>query len=81
LIFQQWTHCTADSLNTAYQLGAAEIWTITLPDTSTWACPGFITTLGHAIPFDDKVTQTLTIKFTADPAGIINYPTYTDATA
>jgi len=46
-------------------------WTITLPDTSKYSCNGFVTGLGHAIPFDDKVTQSLTIKL----SGV---PTYTD---
>ena len=49
----------------------AATWTITFPDTSTWACSGFITSLGHAIPFDDKITQPVGIKFTGQP-------TYTD---
>ena len=38
---------------------------------SSWKCNGFITTLGHAIPFDDKITQPVSIKFTGAP-------TYTD---
>ena len=57
----------ANSLNTAYQLGAAETWTITLSDTSTWASSGFITNLGMPIPFDDKITQDITIKCTGVP--------------
>jgi len=60
----------ADALNTALT-AAADTWTITFPDTSTWACSGFITGLGHAIPFDDKITQSVTIKFSGTP-------TYTD---
>ena len=63
---------TANSLSTAFQLGTAETWTIVFPDTSTWAASGFITSLGHAIPHDDKVTQSLTIKFTG-------VATFTDA--
>ena len=31
---------------------------------SSWACQGMVTSLGHAIPFDDMVTQSVTIKFT-----------------
>jgi len=46
---------------------ATEAWTITFPDTSTWVASGFITGLGHAIPFDDKITQSVTIKFTGVP--------------
>ena len=33
-------------------------------DTATFTANGFITALGHAIPFDDKITQSVTIKFT-----------------
>lgn len=52
----------ADALDTAYQLGTAETWTITWPDGSTFVCSGFITSLGVATPFEDKITQSLTIK-------------------
>ena len=44
---------------------------ITIPDgdgttnKSTYTGTGFITALGHAIPFDDKVTQTVGIKLTS----------------
>ena len=44
---------------------------LTIPDgdgstnKSTYAGTGFITALGHAIPFDDKVTQTVGIKLTS----------------
>ena len=38
---------------------------------SSWVCSGFMTGLGHAIPHDDKVTQSVTIKLTGEP-------TYTD---
>jgi len=34
-------------------------------------CSGFITSLGHAVPYDDKVTQSITVKLTG-------VPTYTD---
>lgn len=64
---------TANELNTA-KTATAATWTVTFSGgsaTSSWACKGWITALGHAIPFDDKVTQSVTIKFT----GI---PTYTD---
>ncbi len=40
---------------------------------SNWVCPGLVTGLGHAIPFDDKVTQSVTVKLTGQP-------TYTDLT-
>jgi len=38
--------------------------TITFPDSGTWAASGFITSLGHSIPYEDKVTQSVGIKFT-----------------
>jgi len=60
---------TANYLNTSYQSGTAEEWTITYTGTSsTWVCTGFITSLG--IPggdYEGKVTQSLTIKFTGVP--------------
>lgn len=50
------------SLSTIYT------WTVTLPDTSTFICTGFVKTLGGASPHDDKITQSLTIKLTGTPA-------------
>ncbi len=67
---------TANDLNTALTADP-EVWTIAIKgDASTygsWACSGFVTGLGFAIPFDGKVTQSVTIKFSGAP-------TYTDAT-
>lgn len=57
----------ANSLNADFQGGTTSQWTVTFPDTSTWVCNGFITNLGHAIPFDDKITQDVTIKLTGKP--------------
>ncbi len=65
---------TANDLNTLLTASAETI-TITFPPsggTSSWVCSGFITGLGFAVPFDDKITQPITIKF----SGV---PTYTDA--
>lgn len=58
---------TANDLSTAYQLGDAEEWTFTLQDTSKVVAQGFITSLGIAVPFDDKITQSFTIKLTGVP--------------
>ena len=33
----------------------------------TFTCPGFMTALGAALPFDDKMTQTISLKFTGKP--------------
>ena len=52
----------AQKLNTAFQGRAAESWTITLPDSSTFVGSGAISNLGPPIPIRDKVTQTITIK-------------------
>jgi len=52
---------------------SAQYWHITFPDHTTEAsksdiyCQGFITALGHAIPFDDKVTQSVTVKLSGVP--------------
>jgi len=61
----------ANSLNTIYQGGTAETWTITMVDTSSFSSAGFITNLSIAVPFDDKITQSITIKL----SGV---PTFTD---
>ena len=57
---------TADDLQAAIDDDPADI-TITLPDTSTFVCSGIVTGVGFAIPFDDKVTQSVTIKLTGAP--------------
>lgn len=44
--------------------GTAEVWTIALPGTSSYACSGFVSALGVQIPYDDKVTQSCTITLT-----------------
>ena len=63
---------SANDLNTLYKSTATDlIWRVTLPDTSYYQSNGFVTGLGHAIPFDDKVSQSLTLKL----SGV---PTYTD---
>jgi len=66
----------ANSLNTALT-AAAETWTIVFAGTAAtygqWSCSGFITALNFSDPFDDKITQSVTIKFTGSP-------TFTDAT-
>jgi len=57
----------ANVLNTA--LTAVEAtWTITFPDGSKYVIDGFITSIGGAAPMDDKITQSVTIKFTGVPA-------------
>lgn len=63
------------ALDAALRNTTAETWTIAFGGTAdTWACSGFVSALGHAIPFDDKITQSVTIKFTG-------VPTYTDLAA
>ena len=70
---------TANDLNTIKTAGT-QYWRITMNDHTTAAsksyfqCLGFLTSLGHAIPFEDKVTQSATIKLSGAP-------TYTDIPA
>ena len=66
---------TANDLNTALADATPEEWTITFAGSAqgTWVCTGFVTALGFGSPFDDKLTQSVTIKFTGAPV-------YTDAT-
>jgi predicted secreted protein len=48
-------------------------WKITVNDHTTAAscskivCAGFVTALGHSIPYDDKVAQNVTVKLTGVP--------------
>ena len=57
----------ANALHAALLTGTAETWTITYPDTSTDACSGFISGLGTADPYEDKITQDVTITLTGVP--------------
>ncbi len=57
---------TANDLNTIMTNPAAEC-IITFPDTSDITVSGFATALSFGDPFDDKVTQSLTLKFTGVP--------------
>ena len=40
---------------------------VTFPDAGTWTAAGFMTSLGHALAYDDKITQSVGFKFTAAP--------------
>ena len=48
----------------AYFTNPAEAWTITVPVGDTIVGSAFMTSLGYAIPFDDKITQSFTLKYT-----------------
>lgn len=60
-----------EKANTATLMGAVgaanEVWTITLPDGSTFACSGFIKSLGGESPQEDKISQTATVRFSGEP--------------
>lgn len=59
---------TANDLHTLYVSTNTDLrWQITFPDTSSWSSIGFVTALGHAVPFDDKISQSLTVKMTGVP--------------
>ncbi len=47
--------------------GAAEVWTITFPDGSSFACSGYINANGGDDPLDDKITQSVTFKLSGEP--------------
>ena len=52
--------------NTSYimaALGIVDVWTIKLPDTCTFVASGMITKLGTQSPKTDKISQSMTIKF------------------
>lgn len=49
-------------------LGATpEVWTITLPDSSTFVCTGYINANGGDSPHEDKITQSVTLKISGAP--------------
>ena len=62
---------TVAALLKAQTTASASAIVVTIPDgdgttnKSTYTGTGFITSLGHAIPFDDKVTQSVGIKLTS----------------
>jgi predicted secreted protein len=64
---------TANELDTL-KTATAMTWTVTFDDAgpttetnSSWASAGFVTALGHAVPFDDKITQDVSVKCTGVP--------------
>ena len=49
-------------------LGSAnEAWTVTLADSATFVCSGYIKSLGIESPMEDKMTQSCTIKLSGEP--------------
>ena len=50
-------------------LGVTDTWTIKLPDTCTFVGSGFITKLGTQVPKGDKISQSMTIKY----SGVLTY--------
>ena len=68
---------TAEDLDTALSDATPETWTIVFAGVAAtygqWACSGFVTALSFGNSFDDKITQSVTIKFTG-------VPTYSSAT-
>lgn len=50
------------------RLGEAnETWTITFPDSATFACSGYVKSLGIESPMEDKISQSCTIKLSGEP--------------
>ena len=47
--------------------GDSEVWTVTLPDGATFVCSGYIKSNGIAVPMDDKVSQSATLKLSGVP--------------
>jgi len=58
------TNSPAKILRAAYTGNANSAIVITLSNSETFTCDGHVTALGHAIPLDDKVTQSVSIKLT-----------------
>lgn len=60
-----------DSTTVLVPSPAAETWTVTFPGGETFICSGFITSVGIALPLEDRMVQTFTIKMTGDISGTI----------
>ena len=60
--FDDTTATIAATLNTAYQDGDFQAWTVTFPGGATFAASGLITDYSINDPFDDKMTGSVTIK-------------------
>lgn len=42
-------------------------WKVTLTDSSTWVCQGFLTAIEPGVPVGDKIGVNFTVKFTGKP--------------
>jgi predicted secreted protein len=49
-------------------LGVFQVWTITLPDGSTFVGSGYINAQGGESPYEDKITQNVGLKLSGKPA-------------
>lgn len=47
--------------------GTPEVWTITLPDGSTFTCTGYINANSGDSKMEDKITQSVTMKISGQP--------------
>jgi len=58
------TSSPAKILNAVYEASSNVAFVFTMSDAKTCTVSGHITALGHEIPLDDKVTQSVSVKFT-----------------
>src|ERR1700732_3511120 len=55
-------------LLTDFQAGSSATWTITLPGSlGVWTCTGYMQGIAPALPLDDRITMTGTLKLTGKP--------------
>lgn len=60
-----YTKAEASSLFGA--IGTSDTFTVTFPDASTFVATGYVKSAGIAIPFEDKLEQTGSIKLSGEP--------------
>jgi len=48
-------------------LGVSQVWTVVLPDGSTFVFTGYLKNLGTEIPYQDKISQSGTFKISGAP--------------
>jgi hypothetical protein len=67
LLFEGTSGGQYTTLNALYQGGSTNHFHISFADGANWYCKGVLTSLGHTIPLDDKMTASITIKHSGAP--------------
>lgn len=69
------TDTSHNRLVTAFNAGTSELYTVTFPDSSTFKFTAFVAGIGIAVPKDEKVQRTFTLRIDGKTA-----PAFSEAT-